>query len=78
MMEQIKVKVLTAEEYARHKNPGYDTFLYVKKKKAERIKRLKQELEYFEGIIDLKYDKEGNAIFTPIDWMTFPKHSKFK
>ena len=78
MMEQIKVKVLTAEEYARHKNPGHDIISYLKKKNAERIKKLEQELKYFEGIIDLKYDGKGNAIFTPINEWTFPKNSKFK
>jgi len=77
-MEQVTVKVLTAEEYSRHKNPAYDTMKFVEKLNKAAFQKLKERVEYLEGIIDLKYDKEGNAIFTSINDWTFPKNSKFK
>lgn len=61
----MKIEVLTEEEYFKIKYPTgtWEFHEYLKKQKEETIKRLRDEIEKLEGIIDLKYDKKGNPKF---------------
>lgn len=69
----MKIDILTKEEYFKIKYPGaWEIKEYLKKQNEEKIKRLKEEIARLEGIVDLKYDKDGNPIFTGIYQRKYP------
>lgn len=71
----MKIEVLTEKEYMDIKCPGfYDIREFLKKQQEEKIKKLKDKIAKLEGIVDLKYDKNGNAIFTGIYQRKYPTY----
>lgn len=70
----MKIEVLTEEEYFKIKYPNgaWEMREYFKKQREETVKRLKEEIARLEGIVDLKYDKNGNPIFTGIHQRKYP------
>lgn len=62
----MKIEVLTEEEYFKIKYPTGAWEM------REYFKKQKEEIARPEGIVDLKYDKNGNPIFTGIYQRKYP------
>lgn len=69
----MNIDVLTKEEYEKHKNPFYDLIKPIEENLKNKLEEDLKILEHYDGIIDLKYDENGNAIFTKLFPSEYPK-----